>query len=180
VKFRALPQSEHVLIEVRPIVVADIPPWFECLTDPAVYEHTSWNVQTPDELSHYAWSTSTEEPSSLTRFAIAERATGLLVGTVGFHSVSPQNRTAEIAYDLVPSYWGKGIATYACGLLTSWAHQSCDILRVQAAVLQSNERSARVLSRCGFEREGLLRSYRLVRGVPGDFWSYAHVVPIAA
>jgi len=25
-----------------------------------------------------------------------------------------------------------------------------------------------------------LRSYRMVRGVPGDFWLYSHVVPIAA
>jgi hypothetical protein len=43
-----------------------------------------------------------------------------------------------------------------------------------------SERSARVLARCGFEREGLLRSYRMVRGVPGDFWIYWHVVPIEA
>jgi len=170
-----LPQSDHALIEVRPITGADIPGWFTLLTDPVVYEHTSWNVQAPEELFPHVWSPPTEEASSPTRFAIAERSTGLLVGTVGFHSVSPQNRSAELAYDLAPPYWGKGIATYVCGLLTAWAHQSCDVLRVQAAALRSNERSIKVLARCGFEREGLLRSFRLVRGVPGDFWLYAHV-----
>jgi ribosomal-protein-alanine N-acetyltransferase len=46
--------------------------------------------------------------------------------------------------------------------------------------LRSNERSAKVLARCGFEREGLLRSYRMVRGVPGDFWIYSYIVPIEA
>jgi [ribosomal protein S5]-alanine N-acetyltransferase len=179
-KFRTLPQSEHPLIDVRPLEAADIPRWFACLTDPAVYEHTSWNVQSTDELSQYTWSAATAEPSSATRFTITERTTDLLIGTVGFHSVSPQHRTAEIAYELATPYWGKGIATYACNLLTSWAHQSCDMLRVQATVLRSNERSVKVLSRSGFEQEGLLRSYRLVRGVPGDFWSYAHIVPLAA
>lgn len=178
-KFRALPRSDHALVELRPITAADIPRWFAYLSDPMVYEHTSWNVHTPEDLSDYAWSPSTEEPSTPARFAIAERSTGHLVGTAGFHTVSAGNRTAELAYDLAPPYWRKGIATYIGGLLTAWAHESCDVLRVQATALRSNERSARVLSRCGFEREGLLRSYRMVRGVPGDFWLYAHVVPIA-
>jgi ribosomal-protein-alanine N-acetyltransferase len=180
VRFEMLPQSEHALVELRPIVAADIPVWFGYLTDPVVYEHTSWNVHSPDELAQHVWSPSTREPESLTRFAIALRATGQLVGTAGFHSVSPPNRTAELAYDLAPTHWGKGIATYVGGLLTAWAHQSCEVLRVQAVTLHSNERSAKVLARCGFEREGLLRSYRMVRGVPGDFWVYSHVVPIAA
>lgn len=179
-QFQSLPRSDHTLVELRPIVAADIPLWVSYLTDRAVYEHTSWNVQSPEELAHYAWSASTGEPESLTRFAIALRATDQLIGTAGFHTVSPHNRTAELAYDLAPPYWGRGIATYVCGLLTEWAHQSCEVLRVQATALRSNERSVRVLARCGFEREGLLRSYRMVRGFPGDFWLYSHVVPIAA
>jgi ribosomal-protein-alanine N-acetyltransferase len=85
-----------------------------------------------------------------------------------------------LAYDLTPAHWGKGIATHVCTLLTDWAHQCCGMLRVQAVTLRSNERSAKVLARCGFEREGLLRSYRMVRGVPGDFWIYSHIVPIEA
>jgi len=179
-QFQTLPQSGHPLVKLRPIVATDIPVWFSYLTDRAVYEHTSWNVQSPDDLVDYVWSSSTRDPASLTRFAIALRSTDGFIGTAGFHSVAPYNRTAELAYDLAPQYWGKGIATHVCGLLTGWAHQSCRILRVQATALRSNERSARVLARCGFELEGLLRSYRMVRGVPGDFWLYSHVVPIAA
>jgi len=43
-------------------------------------------------------------------------------------------------------------------------------------VLDSNVASARVLSKCGFELEGKLRSYRMVRGAPRDYWLYARVV----
>ena len=178
-QFQVLPQSGHPLVELRPIVAADIPVWFSYLTDRMVYEHTSWNVQSHEELAEYVWSDSTREPASLTRFAIALRTTDQFIGTAGFHSVAPYNRTTELAYDLAPQYWGKGVATYVCGLLTEWAHQSCGMVRVQATTLHSNERSARVLVRCGFEREGLLRSYRMVRGTPGDFWVYSHVVSIA-
>jgi ribosomal-protein-alanine N-acetyltransferase len=42
-------------------------------------------------------------------------------------------------------------------------------------VLTSNSRSIEVLQRCGFKREGLMRSWRIVRGKPGDFWMYSHV-----
>lgn len=66
------------------------------------------------------------------------------------------------------------------GTLVDWAHGHVGLLRVQATALSSNTRSMKVLERCGFEREGLLRSYRLVRGQPGDFWMFAHVVPPAA
>jgi [ribosomal protein S5]-alanine N-acetyltransferase len=178
-RFKAMPQSSHALVELRPIVAADLPLWFSFLSDPMVYQHTSWNVQSPEELEEYVWSDSTPEPGSLIRFAIMLRATDEFIGTAGFHSVAPYNRTAELAYDLAPPYWGKGIATSVCGLLTEWAHESCGTLRVQATTLRSNERSAKVLVRSGFEREGLLRSYRMVRGTPGDFWVYSHVVPMS-
>jgi ribosomal-protein-alanine N-acetyltransferase len=60
-------------------------------------------------------------------------------------------------------------------MLTEWALTHAGLLRVQATVLTTNTRSVRVLERCGFDREGLLRRYRLVRGAPGDFWMYSRL-----
>ena len=42
--------------------------------------------------------------------------------------------------------------------------------------LVGNTRSQRVLEACAFEREGLLRRYRMVRGTAGDFWMYSRLV----
>ena len=39
-----------------------------------------------------------------------------------------------------------------------------------------NVQAASELARGGFVREGLLRSYRLVRGAPGNFYMYSHVL----
>jgi ribosomal-protein-alanine N-acetyltransferase len=142
-----------------------------------MFEHTSWNVRSSADLSPYVWEPQAFTPSTALRFAVALRSSNELVGTAGFHTVSPENRSAEIAYDLAPSMWGKGIATHVCSVLVGWAHAHVDLVRVQAAVLESNERSARVLQRCGFQREGLLISYRQVRGRAGNFWMYSHVVP---
>lgn len=174
-QFIELPQSSHELVTLRPIEANDIPVWFEYLSNPQVHEHTSWNVHAPSELMPFIWGAEPRTAASGLRLAIALRSTGALVGTVGFHTVSPENRSAELAYELAPSLWGKGVASYMCRLLTGWAHVSVGVVRVQAAVLESNERSIRVLKRCAFEREGLLRSYRLVRGRPGNFFMYSHV-----
>jgi ribosomal-protein-alanine N-acetyltransferase len=173
--FGALPEANHELVLLRPIVEADLPVWYAYLSTPAVYEHTSWSLSSSSELAPYVWAPEAFTESSLLRLAVALRSTGELVGTAGFHTVSPQNRSAELAFDLSPKVWGKGIATYVCQLLVAWAHASVGLLRVQATVLESNARSAAVLERCGFLQEGLLRSYRLVRGRPGDFYMYSHL-----
>jgi ribosomal-protein-alanine N-acetyltransferase len=161
---------------VRPIAAADIAAWYAYLSLPAVFEHSSWNLQSPDELLPYVWGTEPTTAASRLRLAVADRVTDRLIGTAGFHTVSPDNRSAEVAYDLTPAVWGKGIASYVCGLLTQWAHRHAGLIRVQATVLESNKRSVQVLQRCGFKEEGLLQSYRMVRGTPGNFFMYSHVV----
>jgi [ribosomal protein S5]-alanine N-acetyltransferase len=174
-QFGALPECEHPAVRLRPLTAADVPAWFAYLSQPIVFEHTSWNLASPTDLARYAGNADTRDPSTLLRLAVADRATDSLVGTVGFHTVMPEHRSAELAYDLSPAVWGKGIATHVVEVIVEWAHSHVGLRRVQATVLSSNARSSKVLERCGFEREGLLRSFRMVRGRPGDFWMYSHV-----
>lgn len=174
--FTSLPNSQHEWVVIRPLEAADLTAWFHYLSMPKVHEHTSWNVQSPSELEPYVWTAQPHTASTPVRFALGLRATGQLVGTAGFHTVSAQNRTAELAYDLSPTVWGKGIATHICQQLTAWAHEHVGLVRVQATTLETNARSAQVLLRCGYQHEGLLRSYRVVRGRPGNFNMYGHVV----
>ena len=178
--FTALPESTHALVTLRPIAPADIPVWYAYLSQPTVFEHTSWNLQSPEQLAHYAAPLQPRTDATQLRLAIALRSNNQLVGTIGFHTVSAENRSAELAYDLAPNVWGQGVASHAARVLTDWGHAQAGLVRVQATVLTSNAQSVRVLERCGYAREGLLHSYRLVRGRPGDFWMYAHVAAAGA
>jgi len=72
VRFTALPSLEHELVTLRPLVPADISQWYAYLAMPVVFEHTSWNVKSPEELQHYA--AQSELPSALLRLGIAERS----------------------------------------------------------------------------------------------------------
>jgi [ribosomal protein S5]-alanine N-acetyltransferase len=172
-QFTALPLLDHPLATLREMRADDIEPFFRLLSRPLVHVHTSWNVTSPDDLSAYG--AQVREPASMTRFAVVRRDDGAFIGSAGFHSISPVNRTAEIAYDLAPEVWGRGIARAVCNVLTRWAFDHIGLVRVQGSTLVTNTRSQRVLEACSFEREGLLRRYRMVRGTPGDFWMYSRL-----
>lgn len=173
--FATLPQTSHDLAVLRPLREADLENWAAYLNDPAVFLHTSWDHPDVAQLRGYLGSEASTDPDARLRLAIAARSDDRLLGTIGFHSVSAFNRVAEIAYDLHPQAWGRGLATSTVDVMVRWAHAQAGMWRVQATVLQTNDRSIRVLERAGFEREGLLRGYRQVRGEPGDFFMFAHL-----
>ncbi|KAJ6324062.1 hypothetical protein OIU76_011378 [Salix suchowensis] len=67
------------------------------------------------------------------------------------------------------AYWGKGIATKAVKLVaktifTEWPH----LERLEALVDVQNAGSQRVLEKAGFEREGVLRKYLILKGKSRD------------
>jgi len=59
----------------------------------------------------------------------------------------------------VPLARGRGLATRAVDLLSQWALAEAGIARVEAWVDPANTASQRVLTRAGFRREGILRSF---------------------
>lgn len=160
---------------LRQIERRDRQQWFDYLSLPDVHERTSWNLRGPEDLDPLFESFESTLATSPRRLAVIDTSNERLAGTIGFHTISDLNRSAEIAYDLAPAYWGRGLATYLCERVTRWGFGALDFIRVQATVLVGNERSDRVLLKCGFRHEGLLRSYRLVRGTPGDFNLYARL-----
>jgi ribosomal-protein-alanine N-acetyltransferase len=174
-EFTQLPLSPIAHAGLRHLTPADIPAWYAYLSLPTVFEHTSWNLGSPDALADYVWDPMQNTPDRLLRLAVVRPEDDLLVGTIGFHTVSSVNASAELAYDLSPTLWGRGIASALCQVMVSWAHGHVGLTRVQATVLDTNVRSQRVLERSGFAREGLLRSYRMVRGVPRDFVMHSHI-----
>ena len=97
------------------------------------------------------------------RYAILLPGGDAPVGTVGLFHSDPCNRRAEIGYDLSPEWWGQGLMVRAANLLIGWAFAH-GFHRIEATVMAGNLRSERVLQKLGFEREGMMRDYKLVRG----------------
>ncbi|PMS15723.1 N-acetyltransferase [Trinickia dabaoshanensis] len=174
-KILSAPPSGYPGVTLRQLERSDAPSWYAYLSKPEVVRHTSWNLQSDSDLLLMFDALDSELPSSIRRLAIVDDDAGQLIGTIGFHTVSDVNRTAEIAYDLAPEHWGRGIASAVCASVTAWSFSAFGFIRVQATVLETNLRSARVLEKCRYRHEGLLRSYRMIRGVPGNFQLYARL-----
>lgn len=165
-------------LRLRPLRDADAAAWYAYLSDDNVTRHTSWQLDGPDALVRLIRGYADPGATHAMRLAIVE-ADDRLIGTIGLNEITPGARRAEIAYDLAPSHWRRGIASQACEAVTGWALQTLGLARVQATVLDTNTASAGVLERCRFQREGLLHHYRQVRGEPRHFWIYARIWPPA-
>jgi [ribosomal protein S5]-alanine N-acetyltransferase len=70
-----------------------------------------------------------------------------------------QPGTAGIGYWVLSRARRGGLATAAVRLLTRWAIADAGMRRVEAVVEPGNRASLRVLERCSFRREGLLRDF---------------------
>jgi [ribosomal protein S5]-alanine N-acetyltransferase len=162
-------------VRLRPVGIEDIADWYRYLAIPEVVEHTSWDLRSAADLKPMIEWYDASEPSSAIRFAIVPEDGGPLLGTIGFHTVSLAHRSAELAYDIAPEHWGRGIATACSRAVVDWGFAARGYQRIQATAVESNLASVRVLQKCGFALEGKLRNYRLVRGVARDFWMYARV-----
>jgi len=77
--------------------------------------------------------------------------TSLTVGTDVYR------KNAEIAYFVAEPYWGKGIATRVVKLITAWGFRRLDVVRIFAGVFSFNTASQRVLEKCGFVKEAVLK-----------------------
>jgi [ribosomal protein S5]-alanine N-acetyltransferase len=157
----------------RQLERSDKDAWYAYLSIPDVHEHTSWSLKSAADLDPLFTAYESTAVNSMRRLAIIDTGTGDLAGTIGFHTLSDVNRSAELAYDISPAHWGKGIGTAAAREVVQWAQREYGWIRIQATTLTTNQRSMRVLEKCGFEFEGLLRAYRMVRGTPGHFNMYA-------
>jgi RimJ/RimL family protein N-acetyltransferase len=99
-----------------------------------------------------------------------------LIGGIGLEP-APEEQThrVEIGYWLAKPFWGRGITTAAVRAVCHHAFENLQLTRITANVFATNSASARVLVKCGFEREGYLCKHYLKDGVFLDCKVYALV-----
>jgi RimJ/RimL family protein N-acetyltransferase len=159
---------------LRPLRVADADALYAYLRDPTVTELTSYPVVSiPMVEAMIERSLSRWAAGDLSKWGVALQHDDQLVGTCGFNQYSQVHRCAELAFDLAQPHWGKGLMRQAVAAVLRWTYRQDQVDRVHAFVRVDNVRSVRLLERSGFLREGCLRSYRMCRGQPHDFYIYA-------
>ena len=90
--------------------------------------------------------------------AIEEEATSTAVGLIAL-LFRPEPLVAGVGYWVIPEARGRRFAARAVALLAPWALQQASVRRLEALVDPENLASMPALEGCGFQKEGLLRSY---------------------
>jgi len=98
-------------------------------------------------------------------FGIFEEGTDELVGRIALTGIARGvAQHANVGYYLDQAHNGKGYATAAVILAVRYGFEELGLHRVQAGVMPWNPRSARVLTKSGFRREGLAERYIFING----------------
>ena len=161
------------MITLRDYVIADADRFAELANNENVSRYLIYTFPYPYTKQDAEWwiKTGSRMNNSVTRI-IEYR--GELVGTVG---ITPQTgwkaHSAEIGYWVGEAYWGKGIATEALRMMSELAFTTLKYRKLFAPVLGPNKASMRVLEKCGYQLEGVLKHEVLKSGQYFDGHHYA-------
>lgn len=102
------------------------------------------------------------------RWGIERKGSKGIIGTVGFNAWLPKHKRAEIGYEIHPDQWRKGYTIEAVSKVLSFGFNSMDLTRIGAVVFIDNEASNNLLTKIGFQKEGVLRNYMYQNGIAHD------------
>ena len=144
---------------LRPIASSDINlTYLGWLNDPEVsrYLETRFVPQSMESLQHY-WQSHRDDPSS-PWFAICLTDDGSHIGNIKLGPINWTHRRADLSLFIGDRQsWGKGHATDAISLVTSWAFKVLDLQKLSAGVYSGNIGSLRAFEKCGYRLEGTFK-----------------------
>lgn len=107
-------------------------------------------------------------------FFVFRRADDAMLGGITLGSVQRgAAQSATVGYWMGRRHAGQGYMTEALAAGLDHAFGALGLHRVEAACMPENERSRRLLDRCGFRQEGYARQYLRINGVWHDHLLFA-------
>jgi ribosomal-protein-alanine N-acetyltransferase len=157
---KILVNNQIHLSEFRP---SDKPALIELLNDRDIYERT-FRIPFPyTDADAEAWlalvAKITNQQGRLVQWAVRS-ADDALIGGCGFDGFQiGKSHRAEIGYWLARPFWGRGIMSAVVQRVCQHAFKEFGLVKITAHVVTYNPASARILEKCGFQEEGLLRKH---------------------
>ena len=109
-------------------------------------------------------------------FLAFEKAAERLVGGVSLTNVRRgPAQSASLGYWLLADCQDHGYMTEAVAAIVDWSFAVLALMRLEAGTLPENDRSRRVLERCGFAEEGFAPAYLEIAGRRRDHVLYGRV-----
>lgn len=141
---------------LRPFQGGDLEDFYEYARNPKVGPNAGWPPHETIENSKAILNKFLEGDEVL---ALELKQNHKVIGSIGLHN--DQLRTASgvkmLGYVLSEDYWGQGLTTEAARAVLRYAFEELGIYMVTVHHYSHNQRSKRVIEKCGFLYEGTLR-----------------------
>ncbi|HEU4741692.1 MAG TPA: GNAT family N-acetyltransferase [Meiothermus sp.] len=150
------PRLESPRLFLREIREGDAEAIYRIYTDPRVVRYHNLERLEGFEaaLSFAAWMQSLYPEGRGVRWGIEVRRSRDLIGTIGYEYLDARQHGAELSYDLLPAYWGRGLMQEAVGAVLEYVRERTSLLYLEANAVLENRASLRVLEKAGFVPQG--------------------------
>ena len=138
----------------------------EAFSDPLFERFSDWAPHTEaGARAHLAEHEQARQAGKQIEFALVEpHDDNAVLGGVSLNNVELEQGRAAIGYWLASHARGRGVATHAVRLICGWAFEDLRLARLELTCGPDNRGSQGVAERCGFTREGVLRSHMPFKG----------------
>jgi RimJ/RimL family protein N-acetyltransferase len=165
-----VPALADDVVLLRPWRATDVPAQLEAFSDPLFEHFSDWAPRTEaDGHAYLAAHERARRDGTQIEFALVDpHDPDILLGGASLNNVSLQQGRAAVGYWLVPQARGRGVATHAVRLISRWGFEELRLARLELTCGPDNRASQGVAERCGFTREGVLRSHVPFKGARRD------------
>lgn len=134
------------------------------MNDPETLQYLDWAKDTytledaRSSIFDYFWA----QPG---RWAIVEKGddNNVTIGSIDIR-INKAKELAEFGYVLNKAYWGKGYMTQALQAVIALAFDVLDVNKVESQHYDGNEKSGRVMQKCGMVLEGIKKQHKPHKG----------------
>ncbi|MDQ0256345.1 ribosomal-protein-alanine N-acetyltransferase [Evansella vedderi] len=169
------PVLETERLTLRKITDGDVDGIFACFSNEKVTRYygqeTLSNIEQAKQIVHF-FSKNYNEKKGI-RWGMERKGEKGLIGTIGFNAWIPKYKRAEIGYEIHPDHWRRGYTSEAISKVLSYGFEVMGLTRIGAVVFLENAASNQLLTKKGFQKEGVLRDYIYQNGKPYDTYVYS-------
>ena len=145
---------------IRPMTVLDVPSLKKWMPDRSIYAY--WGKgPSKTEIYPELLFEKAERPTKSFHLGIAEKGNDEVIGDLWVYLIE-NNRMAQIAIRLSKDRQGRGYGTEALSAMTRFCFENTELQRLWAQVDVRNIASSRMLEKCGYTKEGLIRQGKMV------------------
>ena len=154
------PVIDTLRLQIRPMRASDVPALKEWMPDRSIYTYWGKSPGKADKDPALLFERA-EKPTKSFHLGIEETASGKVIGDLWVYLIE-NNRMAAVAIRIAPACHGRGYGTEALSAMTGFCFEHTELQRLWAEVDVRNIPSQRILEKCGYTKEGLIRQGKMV------------------